>query len=89
MEEYSAVKYIDSDMLHEMIALCYETKGTGTSFRRKVKRSIDAFLHKQSLEGRNLYNPYRNLYLDHCYGDGNTPLSAWMDFFDYVDTDNF
>ena len=89
MEEYSSVKYIDSDTLHEMIALCYATKGMGVSFRRKAKQSIDAFLHKQSLEERNLYNPYRNLYLDHCYGDGNTPLGAWMDFSDYVDTENF
>lgn len=27
-----------------------------------------------------LYNPYRNLYLDKCYGESKTPLGEWMYF---------
>ena len=43
-------------------------------------RAIDADLHERMLQARKLYNPYRNLYLDKCYGESKTPLGAWMDF---------
>ena len=32
---------------------------------------------------RKLYNPYRNLYLDKCYGDGKQSFVDWMDFSKY------
>ena len=35
-----------------------------------VRRAIEADLYKQKQEKRKLYNPYRNLYLDKCYGEG-------------------
>ena len=48
-----------------------------------VCRAIEADLYKQKQEMRKLYNPYRNLYLDKCYGEGKRPLVEWMDFSKY------
>ena len=55
----------------------------GGTFLGRVRRAIEADLYKQKQEMRKLYNPYRNLYLDKCYGESKRPAVDWMDFSKY------
>lgn len=46
-------------------------------------QAIEANLYKQKQEKCKLYNPYRKLYLDKCYGESKRPAVDWMDFSKY------
>ena len=71
----------EEDFFMGLVAHCAEAKlTTGGTFLERVRRAIEADLYKQKQEMRKLYNPYRNLYLDKCYGEGKQPLVEWMDF---------
>lgn len=64
-----------------IVVHCAEAKlATGGTFLERVRRAIEADLYKQKQEMRKLYNPYRNLYLDKCYGESKRPAVDWMDF---------
>lgn len=82
---YKSGKYqLEEDFFAELILQCREAEScSGGSFLERDCRAIDADLHERMLQARKLYNPYRNLYLDKCYGESKTPLGAWMDFSKY------
>lgn len=82
---YKSGKYqLEEDFFAELILQCREAEFcSGGSFLERDCRAIDADLHERMLQARKLYNPYRNLYLDKCYGESKTPLGAWMDFSKY------
>ena len=68
----------------EFVVHCAEAKlATGGTFLERACKAIEADLCEQKQKMRKLYNPYRNLYLDKCYGEGNQPLVEWMDFSKY------
>lgn len=74
----------EEDFFAELILQCREAAScSGGSFLERDCRAIDADLHERMLLARKLYNPYRNLYLDKCYGESKTPLGAWMGFSKY------
>ena len=82
---YKSGKYqLEEDFFAELILQCREAEFCSDgSFLERDCRAIDADLHERMLQARKLYNPYRNLYLDKCYGESKTPLGAWMDFSKY------
>jgi hypothetical protein len=74
----------EEDFFMELVVHCIEAKvAIGGTFLGRVRRAIEADLYKQKQEMRKLYNPYRNLYLDKCYGESKRPAVDWMDFSKY------
>lgn len=62
-----------------ILVLCYEeAKNASGDFLRRTSQKIGAILHREIRMARTLYNPYRTLYLDQCYGESKTPLGAWL-----------
>ena len=58
-----------------LIVHCVEAKlSIGGTFLEKACKAIGADLYKQKQEMRGHYSPYRNLYLDKCYGESKQPL---------------
>jgi len=71
----------EEDFFMELVVHCEEAKlSTGGTFLKRACMAIEAYLYEQKQQMRRLYNPYRNLYLDKCYGESKQPLVAWMDF---------
>ena len=72
----------EEDFFANLILYCKEADNASSSgrFRDKAFRIVEAALRKQRQEASKLYNPYRNLYLDKCYGESKTPLGEWMNF---------
>jgi len=83
---YKRGKYLldEPDFFMGLVVHCEEAEllSGGTFLERACKR-IDADLYEQAQKVRKLYNPYRNLYLDKCYGESKRPLGEWMDFSKY------
>lgn len=80
---YKKGKYLqdEADFFMDLVLHCEEAKHLpGSMFLKQVCGAIEADLHEQMQQVRKLYNPYRNLYLDKCYGESKSPLSEWMDF---------
>lgn len=74
----------EADFFMDLVLHCEEAKHlSGSKFLKQVCRTIEADLHEQMQKMRKLYNPYRNLCLDKCYGESKRPLSEWMDFSKY------
>ena len=66
-----------------MMTICYEVDSVmhkKVGFKKMAIKKIDEYLYKKRQEERKLYNPYKNLFLDKCYGDSEVPLGAWMNF---------
>lgn len=79
-------KYLldEADFFMDLVVHCEEDKHlSGDIFLERVCRKIDADLYEQAQKARKLYNPYRNLYLDKCYGESKHSLGTWMDFSKY------
>lgn len=72
----------EEDFFSSLILYCYEadTSRSRSQFFTRACHKIDAMLCKRRKETAKLYNPYRNLYLDKCYGESKTPLGEWMNF---------
>lgn len=74
----------EADFFMDLVVHCEEDKHlSGDIFLERVCRKIDADLYEQAQKARKLYNPYRNLYLDKCYGESKHSLGTWMDFSKY------
>lgn len=76
------------DFFSMLVLLCLEvdqTKASGKSFKERACLRIRTELDEQKLKNRILYNPYKNLYFDKCYGDSDMPLGAWLDIRDEND----
>ena len=74
---YEWRKYLmeEEDFFMELVLRCKETDSlSGDIFLKRVYQAIDTLIQKQRQEAYKLYNPYRNLYLDKCYGDSQIPL---------------
>lgn len=73
----------EEDYFSTLVLLCLETderKTTPKMFHERACQKIDAELAERKRETQRLYNPFRNLYLDKCYGNSKIPLVAWMNF---------
>lgn len=65
----------------ELVLCCEEFKQLhGKAFAKRVCSTVEAHLCEERQKARKLYNPYRNLFLDKCYGDSKTPLVDWINF---------
>ena len=72
----------EEDFFENLVLYCEEADHTasGGRFRDRAFCIVEAALREQRQEASKLYNPYRNLYLDKCYGESKTPLGEWMYF---------
>lgn len=76
------------DFFNTLVCLCAETNQTRiplSIFQYRAFQQIRATLEERERETSKLYNPFKNLYLDKCYGESLTPLGSWMDFSNYMD----
>ena len=83
---YKRGKYLldEPDFFIGLVVHCEEAELlSGGTFLERVCKRIDADLYEQAQKVRKLYNTYRNLYLDKCYGESERPLGEWMDFSKY------
>ena len=72
----------EEDFFENLVLYCEKADhaASGGRFRDSAFRIVEAALREQRQEASKLYNPYRNLYLDKCYGESKTPLGEWMYF---------
>ena len=71
----------EADFFMELVLCCEEFKQLhGKAFLKRVCSTVEAHLCEERQKARKLYNPYRNLFLDKCYGDSKTPLVDWINF---------
>ena len=80
---YAENAYINEDDFRDMMTICYEVASVmhkKAGFKGMAIKKIDEYLYEKRQEERRLYNPYKNLFLDKCYGDSKVPLGVWMDF---------
>lgn len=73
----------EEDYFSTLVLLCLEADQKRTTYRNyqaKASQIICAELEKRRRETQKLYNPFKNLYLDKCYGDSSAPLGTWMNF---------
>lgn len=70
------------DFLSTLICHCYEANQQKSfdAFFSIAYTMIQADLKDTKAEVTKIYNPFRNLFLDKCYGENNKPLVDWMDF---------
>lgn len=71
----------EEDFFHTLVMICEEednVSSTKNVFYRRACEHIENVLKKQKREQNELYNPYKNLYLDKCYGDSKRPLVEWL-----------
>jgi hypothetical protein len=62
-----------------MILCCYAAVNDNGHFsKNKALGNIRALAQKQRHEQNTLYNPYRNISLNQCFGDSKTPVSEWL-----------
>ena len=69
-----------ADFFGILVLCCEEAKNASGDFLRRTSQKIDAILRREIRIARTLYNPYRTLYLNKCYGESKTPLGAWLPF---------
>ena len=72
----------EEDFFDDLVLYCMEADHTtsGENFHVRAFQIAEAALFRQRQEARKLYNPYRNLCLDKCYGESKTPLGEWIHF---------
>ena len=73
----------EEDFFYTLVLICMEADQACSSlkvFQWRAEQQIRAELKNRQQETSKLYNPYKNLYLDKCYGDSKIPLGAWMNF---------
>ena len=80
----------EEDCFENLVVYCIEADHatSGKNFYNRVFQIVEAALFKQRQEVKKLYNPYRNLFLDKCYGESKRTLGEWMDFSKEHDNDN-
>lgn len=72
----------EEDYFSTLVLLCLEAdcgRAAPGGFQARASRLIRAELETRRKETQKLYNPFKNLCLDQCYGDSRTPLGAWLD----------
>lgn len=76
----------EADFFIDLVIHCKEAElSSGGTFLERTCAAIDADLYEKRQKAQKLYNPYRNLYPDKCYGESKRPLSDWMDFSKYLE----
>lgn len=74
----------EEDFFIELVIHCKEAEAASRgTFLEQAYRTIDKALAEQKQKVRKLYNPYRNLCLNKCYGESKTQLIEWMNFSKY------
>ena len=67
------------DELHEMIVCCYEAwNAKSNNPADHARKAIAEGIKKRKREACTLYNKRRNISLNQCYGDSNTPASDFL-----------
>lgn len=68
-----------ADDLHDMLLYCYEEQSKSKIFSTcRVRLRIQEHIREKNRQLKLLYNPYRNISLNQCVGDSDTPVSEWM-----------
>ena len=68
------------DDLQEYITLYYEEAAMGNKgIITRTQERIKAHIAAQNREITHLYNPYRNISLNQCFGESKTPVLEWLD----------
>ena len=76
--------YTNEDTFHDLIVCCYEAVSESGRFSKtKARRNIESLSRKQKNEINKLYNPYRNVSLDQCFGESRTAASEWLSVSDW------
>ena len=73
------------DFFHDMIVCCLSAKGKykGDRFIERVSNLIFEASKKRNDEIHYLYNPYKNISINQCIGDGKIPVSDWLNLSDW------
>ena len=71
--------YTNEDVFHDLIVCSYEAVSESGRFAKLMaQRNIESLSQKQKKEINKLYNPYRNISLDQCFGESRTVASEWL-----------
>ena len=70
---------MSADDLHDMLLCCYEEQSKSKIFStRRVRLRIQEQIREKNRQLNLLYNPRRNISLNQCVGDSDTPVSEWL-----------
>lgn len=76
------------DDLHEMIACCCEAwNGNKRNPTARAKAAIACVFEKERRDANTLYNQYRNISLNQCFGESKTQISEWLNLSDWREWD--
>ena len=79
---------LTQDDFHKMIELYYDMKQQGKyQLNERATDAIRKYFVAQRRENNTLYNPYRNISLDQCVGDSQSPVSDWLNTGDWREWD--
>lgn len=71
--------YTTEDAFHDMITCYFESiQNSSKNAITQTRKIITDKIKEQNRIRSILYNPYRNISLDHPLGNSNTPVSDWM-----------
>lgn len=73
-------KHNTEDDVHEMVAICLEVYYTEKKRNAEhiVKERISSYFKQRNQETNKLYNPWRNISIDQCFGESGMPVSEWI-----------
>ncbi|MEA4911555.1 MAG: hypothetical protein VB092_02950 [Oscillospiraceae bacterium] len=67
-----------------VLAYCAEMHTNGKASRRdRVRERIRKSTAERRREENAIYNPYRNISLNQCFGESKVPISEWMNLTDW------
>lgn len=70
---------LTEDDFHDMVFLCYSIPTQARDrFVCKATEAIREFFAEQRRKNNTIYNPYRNISLNQCFSDSNSPASDWL-----------
>ncbi len=83
-------RYHSADDVHEMILICLDqmTKAKGRAADQAMEKELMAFFKQRNRETNMLYNPRRNISMNQCLGDSDTPVSEWMNLTEWREWDS-
>jgi hypothetical protein len=81
-------EYTDQDFLHDLIVCCYEAMNERKAFSKfRAKQIIDTMIRERNRENNILYNPFRNISINQCFGESKVPVSEWMNLSEWREWD--
>lgn len=78
---------LDEDHFQDFVVAYYSVCETSSKKNRctEVRKAIQETVRQQHRVDNELYNPYRNISLNQCFGDSKASASEWLNLTDWIE----